>query len=131
MSGAFLNWKILKSERRVACHNPGAQDALIEAGITVSADVGELGDLTGDEPFAATRFLGGQINLDAHVLAEQGFGRDAGGVAEQPHPELEQPGYLLGALHRAKFQLLAQRAVGNKVRFPIVNTLYFIDFDLF
>lgn len=53
------------------------------------------------------------MSLPSKALAEM-----LGGVAEQPHPELEQPGYLLGALHRAKFQLLAQRAVGNKSPIP-------------
>jgi hypothetical protein len=64
-----LNWKILKSERRVACHSQGRRIASIEARVAVSADVGELRDLTGDEPLAAAGLFGGQINLDAHVLA--------------------------------------------------------------
>ena len=104
---------------------PGSEHRLICTEIAVATNVGELGDLPGDKALATARVFGSEVNLDAHVLAKQGLGRDAGGVAEQPHPELEQPGYLLGALHRAKFQLLAQRAVGNKSPIPHCQYLVF------
>ena len=93
---------------------PGAQDAFVEVGVTVSADVGELGDLPGDEPLAPASLLGGEVDFNAHVFAQQAFGGDAGGVAEQSDPQFKQPGDLLGALHGAKFQLFAQRAVSDK-----------------
>ncbi|MNV64839.1 hypothetical protein D3C71_1575010 [compost metagenome] len=112
--GRFLELEDFEITAARGVPQPGAQYAFVEVEVAVAPDVGELRHLPGDEPLASACLLRGEVHLDAHVLAQQAFGGDGGALADQPHPELEQPRHLLGPLQRAKFQLFAQWAVNHK-----------------
>lgn len=89
-----LNCKILKSVRRVACHNQGAQHRFVGVERAIFAAEPELDDLSGEKALGVAVELGTENDLDAHVLALQAFGRAALRFADQPNPVLEQVGDL-------------------------------------
>ena len=94
----FLELKDLEIRAPGGVPQPGAQYRFIGIERAVFAGEAELGDLPGEKARVAAVDLGREIDLDAHVLAQQAFGRDALGFTDEPDPVLEQAGDLFAAL---------------------------------
>ncbi|MPM22449.1 hypothetical protein SDC9_68904 [bioreactor metagenome] len=93
---------------------PGAQHGLVAEVVAIATNVSELRHLPREKALAATCRFGGEIDLDAHVLAEQPLRGDRRTRADQPHAIFEQTGNLLASLQRAELQLITHWAVGDE-----------------
>ena len=112
--GDFFKLEDLEVGAACCVPQPGPQDGFVAVEVAVTSDVGELGDLAGDESLATSAYFGCEVDLDAQVFAQKGFGRDGGALADHAHAVFKQPGDLFTSLQGAKLQLIAHWTVRDE-----------------